>query len=157
MAELCHTGMVDPKAVLAARVMSRRLELGLSIDRAAEVAGMSATTWARVEHAKQVQALTYAAIERVLGWESGGCRQVMNDGAPTLATPPAAAPTPQATTATKRYPDNPVLQHLWDTPDPSLTDEDREALIQVYRALKRTSAAAASPARLRDSTATAYT
>ncbi|MFI7467498.1 helix-turn-helix domain-containing protein [Nonomuraea sp. NPDC049646] len=135
---------MEPLAALADRVQSRRLELGLSIDRAAEAAGMSATTWSRVEQAKTVQKLTYAGVERVLGWAPGGCRLLLSGQEPTT-TPATDA---HATTPSPaRYPDDAIAQHLWDTPDPALTDEDREALIQVYRALKRTRRPASTPAR----------
>lgn len=129
---------MDPKAVLADRVLNRRLVLGLSIDRAAESVGMSATTWTRVEQAKTVQRLTYAGVERALSWEPGSCQTILSGGEPTLAPAPAQTPSTASPTAGMlRYPDDQVARHLWDTPDPDLADEDREALVQMYRALKR--------------------
>ncbi|PZG55653.1 hypothetical protein C1I98_02895 [Spongiactinospora gelatinilytica] len=45
-------------------------------------------------------------------------------------------PLPPAETDPPRYTD-PVLQYLWDTPDPGLTEEQRLALVQMYRALRQ--------------------
>lgn len=127
---------MDPKADLARRVQERRLELDLSIDRAAEKAGMSPTTWTRVEQGQDVQPRTYVRVDKALGWALGSCRQILEH------TEPAPDPQPPAPAAPgSPYAHDPVLHHLWTTPDPELTDTDREALIQVYRALRRTSGA----------------
>lgn len=125
-------------ARLAKAVERRRTALNLSIKAAATLAPMSPITWTRVENGQHVRGLTYAGIDRVLRWEPGSASDVLAGGQVTLLpdeqpTPPAGAP------ASLRYPDDPVLQHLWDTPDPGLGDTERMALVQMYQALKRTS------------------
>ncbi|MFC7720996.1 helix-turn-helix domain-containing protein [Nonomuraea recticatena] len=132
-------------AALAKATRERRLTLGLSINAAAKAAHMSPITWSRVEAGKHVRELTYAAVERVLGWNSDSAAAVLAGGQPTLASTEgpvreqsdgderAPEPSPR-----QRFPDDPVLQHLWDTPDPTLTDEQRMAIVQLYLAVKRT-------------------
>ncbi|MFI9591091.1 helix-turn-helix domain-containing protein [Nonomuraea sp. NPDC052265] len=109
-------------ARLAAAVKTRRQALGLSIKKAARLAPMSPITWTRVEEALRVRELTYAGVDRVLGWEQNTAATILYGDALSPA----------------RYPDNPVLQHLWDVPDPELSDEQRLSLVQLYLALKRT-------------------
>jgi transcriptional regulator with XRE-family HTH domain len=68
------------RQALAERVRRRRLALGWSIDEAAERGSMSPTTWTRVEEAKKVRDLTYAGIERALGWQPGSVDQIAEGG-----------------------------------------------------------------------------
>lgn len=56
---------------LGRRVRRRRVNLGLSIDEAAELGTMSPTTWSRVEAGKTVRNLTYGGVDRVLQWGAG--------------------------------------------------------------------------------------
>ncbi|MGR6922667.1 helix-turn-helix domain-containing protein [[Actinomadura] parvosata] len=70
------------RQALAERVRRRRLALGWSIDEAAERGSMSPTTWTRVEEAKRVRDLTYAGIERALGWQAGSVDQIADGGEP---------------------------------------------------------------------------
>jgi transcriptional regulator with XRE-family HTH domain len=75
---------IDParRAPLGERVKRRRLALSLSIDQAAEMGDrMSATTWTRVEQGKPVRELSYAAVDRVLRWQTGSCVGFLEDGA----------------------------------------------------------------------------
>lgn len=65
---------------LAERVTDRRERLGLSVRRAATVAGISKDTWTRIEDAKPVRQQTYDAIEPVLGWTAGSCRKIVDGG-----------------------------------------------------------------------------
>lgn len=130
----CHAERVDSDphpdhARLAAAVKARRKALLLSIRKAAGLAAMSPITWTRVENALPVHELTYARIECALGWEQNTAAAMLHVDAPA----PAAE-----STHVERYPDNPILQHLWDLPDPELTEEQRLTLVQLYLALKRT-------------------
>ncbi|MFF3665377.1 helix-turn-helix domain-containing protein [Microtetraspora malaysiensis] len=43
----------------------------------------------------------------------------------------------QAPKAPPRY-DNPAMQHIWEIPDDDLDDDQRGALVQMYRAIRRT-------------------
>lgn len=63
-------------AVRHARIAAR-----VSIDDAAAAGGMSPVTWGRVEKAQPVRELTYAGIERALGWPAGTATQIL-DGQP---------------------------------------------------------------------------
>lgn len=67
---------------LAARVTKRRLELNLSLKRAANAAKLSKDTWARVENAEKVRHITYDKLEGALGWTVGSCRKILDGGEP---------------------------------------------------------------------------
>lgn len=69
--------MTDGLSQLGAAVRTTRVALGLTIDSAAESAPMSAVTWGRVERGLPVRGLTYASIERVLGWRPGTAAAIM--------------------------------------------------------------------------------
>ncbi|MFI6290109.1 helix-turn-helix domain-containing protein [Nonomuraea sp. NPDC050790] len=122
-------------AALARETKERRLTLGLSINAAAKAAGkMSPITWSNVEKARSARDLTYTRIERVLGWAPGSAVAVLAGGSPALV----AQDEPVDDAGAVRFPDDPILQHLWDTPDPTLTEQQRMALVQLYLAVKRT-------------------
>jgi transcriptional regulator with XRE-family HTH domain len=128
---------------LAERVHRRRLELDLSINAAARLGSMSPITWSRVESGKSVRELTYAGVDRALNWETGTAERLLRGGDPAVSHDERPA-TPSGPPV--RYPDDPVLQHLWNTPDDALSDDQRHALVQLYLALKRTSSRPRSPA-----------
>jgi hypothetical protein len=69
---------------LAAHVTRRRLDLNLSVKRAASIAHMSKDTWVRVERGDAVQHLTYGKVEAALGWAVGSCRKIRSDGEAVL-------------------------------------------------------------------------
>lgn len=73
---------------LAAHVKRRRLQLNLSMLRAAEVADVSKDTWKRVEIGLPVRHLTYDRIEAALRWSIGSCRKVADGGDEVLIDPP---------------------------------------------------------------------
>lgn len=87
---------------LATAVTTRRLQLNLSILRAASMANVSKDTWKRIERAEPVRHLTYDKVESALSWTVGSCRKIMDGGEATLlnddieagvritAVPPAA-------------------------------------------------------------------
>lgn len=60
----------------------RRLELNLSIKRAAGITHMSKDTWIRVEKGQVVQLSTYDRVEETLGWTVGSCRKIFDGGEP---------------------------------------------------------------------------
>jgi hypothetical protein len=65
---------------LAALVRERRLHLGLGIEPAAKLAGMSKDTWKKVEAAQNVRATSYTGIERALQWAPGSCQRIIEGG-----------------------------------------------------------------------------
>ncbi|MFD9425554.1 MULTISPECIES: helix-turn-helix domain-containing protein [unclassified Streptomyces] len=60
-------------ARLASHVRTRRLELYRSRLAAAEAAGISKDTWRRVEEGMGVREVTYAKVDRALGWDTRSC------------------------------------------------------------------------------------
>jgi 2-C-methyl-D-erythritol 4-phosphate cytidylyltransferase len=74
-------------ARLAQLVKERRLELGLGIQPAAAVAGMSKDTWKRVEAGQMVRGTTYSAIDRTLQWAPGSCVQILDGSGPVAVRP----------------------------------------------------------------------
>jgi hypothetical protein len=113
---------------LADFVISRRTELGLRTRRdLSRVTGVNDRTIGKLELGQSVSAATVGAIERVLGWEPGSGRHILNGGEPTLRdTPP-----PRPTTA---YND-PVLQAAWESlASVDLPDEIKRGMIAFARA-----------------------
>ncbi|KAA9379727.1 hypothetical protein F5972_08740 [Microbispora cellulosiformans] len=76
---------------------------------------------------------TIAAAEAAYRLQPGSIRSYLETGAP-LQFLDDDADAPARPQQPPRY-DDPVLQYLWDTPDPGLTESQREALVQVYLAL----------------------
>ncbi|MGW9371125.1 helix-turn-helix domain-containing protein [Streptomyces xanthophaeus] len=74
---------------LATAVRTRRTELGLGIEPAAKLAGISKDTWKRVEAGLNVRDTTYAAIDRALQWASGGCVALLKGADPIPSDPVA--------------------------------------------------------------------
>lgn len=58
---------------LAKLVIRRRRELGWHKVDAAKAAGLTHTTYMRVENAESVRDVTYAKIEAAFGWAPGAC------------------------------------------------------------------------------------
>ncbi|MER6828791.1 hypothetical protein ABT352_22610 [Streptosporangium sp. NPDC000563] len=133
---------MDPDAFLdydrlAEMVKSRRLSLRLSINGAARQGAMSPITWTRVERGFKVRELTYAGVDRALDWEQGSAARVLQGGDPSPGPADEVTDETLEPEAPVRYPDDPILQHLWDLPDPDLSDDQRETLVQLYLALRR--------------------
>lgn len=74
---------LDPErlADLARFVQRVRVSARLSVDGAAAKAPMSAVTWTKVERGEPVRSLTYAGVERVLGWPQGAIDAYLDEGA----------------------------------------------------------------------------
>jgi len=117
-------------AALGARVRSERLHLRLSIDDAAERAGMSPVTWGRVEKGLPVRSLSYAGIESVVGWARGSIDRYLLD---------RTEPTDDGD-ATPEHPDIPMLdpdieEVLRRMADPRTSEANREYMRQQLRLL----------------------
>lgn len=77
---------------LAERVEKRRLQLNLSIVRAASLASISKDTWKRIERAEPVRHLTYDKVESALSWTVGSCRKIMDGGEAVVLDDAGAEP-----------------------------------------------------------------
>ncbi|MFF2773392.1 hypothetical protein ACFVU3_00650 [Streptomyces sp. NPDC058052] len=62
---------------LATLVAHRRRELGWHKVDAAKAAGLTHTTYMRVENAQPVRDVTYAAIEKAFRWAPGACHAIL--------------------------------------------------------------------------------
>lgn len=68
---------------LGEKIRQTREDAGLTMHGAAVLAGVSPTTWGRIEHGSVgVRRTSYAAIEQVLGWEGGSTKIVLEGGDP---------------------------------------------------------------------------
>jgi DNA-binding XRE family transcriptional regulator len=84
---------------LATRVKAHRHEQYPSRDAAAAAAGVTRNTWKRVEEGLEVRELTYAKVDKALGWVTGSCILIADGGEPFLATefPPYQPAVPELT------------------------------------------------------------
>jgi len=65
---------------LAQAVRERRIALGLSKRQAINVAGVSSTTWLKVENdGTAVEDKSWAGIARALNWDSSSVLKVLNE------------------------------------------------------------------------------
>ncbi|MGW1127497.1 hypothetical protein [Streptomyces sp. NPDC002526] len=65
---------------LARLVAQRRVQLGWHKAEAAAASELTITTYMRIEKGMTVRDVTYAKLERALGWASGACQAIL-DGA----------------------------------------------------------------------------
>lgn len=65
------------RQTLARLVIQRRVELGWHKADAASAAELTITTYMRVEKGLSVRDVTYAKIERALGWAPGACEAIV--------------------------------------------------------------------------------
>jgi DNA-binding XRE family transcriptional regulator len=84
---------------LATRVKAHRHEQYPSRDAAAAAAGVTRNTWKRVEEGLEVRELTYAKVDKALGWVTGSCILIADGGEPFLAAgfPPHQPAVPELT------------------------------------------------------------
>ena len=68
------------------------MELGLGIEPAAKLAGISKDTWKRVEAALKVWDSKYAGVEAALQWASGSCMRILDGHDPIPNEAAEAAP-----------------------------------------------------------------
>lgn len=74
----------EGRAALGRAVKRGREARRLSIDNAADAAPMSPVTWSKVERGERVRGLTYAGIEKVLGWAPGSVDRIFDGGEPIV-------------------------------------------------------------------------
>jgi DNA-binding XRE family transcriptional regulator len=78
----------EPLRRLAGLIAQRRVDLGMNKIDMARTAGLTITTYSKVEAGLSVRDVTYAKIEPILGWATGSCRHILNGGsAPTVIEP----------------------------------------------------------------------
>ena len=115
---------------LGALVHRERLRWGLSIDEAADRAGMSAVTWSRIEKGLPVRALTYAGVERVLRWDPGDSKEFLAAGKPPGQTRiPLDGVGPKDSNPGGG--EDPLIAEIWA--DPSLSEDVKMQLEQIVR------------------------
>ncbi|MBV9291080.1 MAG: helix-turn-helix transcriptional regulator [Frankiales bacterium] len=69
-------------------IRTRRLSIPMTIDEAAAAGGVSPTTWSRIERGEPVRALSLAAVDRALAWESGSAERWLREGkTPRVSSP----------------------------------------------------------------------
>lgn len=68
---------------LADVVCHRRLALGLTLNDAAALAGMSHVTWTRIESGRSVKRQTLAKLDAPLQWTPGSARRTFAGGEPS--------------------------------------------------------------------------
>lgn len=105
-------------------VAARREQLGLSVPKAADAAGIYRDTWRDLEAGHRVmRSYNRTAVEQVLRWEQGSVKAVLAGGEPTLAE----ADTPEPAGARQRDPiENLIIN------DPVLPDNYKKALLEDY-------------------------
>lgn len=71
---------------LASEIRSRRIDLGLSVQKAAQLAGgIARNTWSGIETGRnRTQERHHAGIERALGWAPGSIAAILDCGEPTV-------------------------------------------------------------------------
>lgn len=74
----------EPRHRLGWLVAERRKALRLSKAAAARAGDVSVITWTKVEDGEPVRDLTYAAVDRALGWAAGSAEGVLTGGTPRL-------------------------------------------------------------------------
>jgi transcriptional regulator with XRE-family HTH domain len=73
-------------------VRRARLAANLTLEAAADRASMSHVTWGNVEDGEPARAMSYAKIERALGWQSGCIDEYLVNGAvPSMVPADGAA------------------------------------------------------------------
>lgn len=112
------------RIALGKRIELLRQEQRLSMDAAAAMARMSATTWKRVEKGETVRGLTYRAVEDTLGLPRGIINDYLAKKEPLEALERQPAPQPRSG----------MLDHLDRTPE--LTEQERRALKRFAQALR---------------------
>ncbi|MEV5629133.1 helix-turn-helix domain-containing protein [Micromonospora tulbaghiae] len=116
--------------LLAARVRARRMELGLSVRKAAESAEMDRNTWSYLEDgSRRTAEFKYAGIERALRWAPGSVAAILGGGEPTPADPAVAVEDDEEIALVRS--------------DPRLSDEMRERIIALILERRQRDKAAA--------------
>lgn len=114
---------------IAHHVRASRLAQRLSIDEAAASVGMSPVTWTRVEQAKTVRSLTYAGIERALGWPSGTLESLASGGTPPATERPTQPPPDRPADAQADRAED-LIAEIYDS---GMPDDVIRALVRAIR------------------------
>lgn len=69
---------------LAAKIKDRRSTLRLSMQKAADLAGVHRLTWRSWENGSTPEDYNHAGIERALRWNGGSVAAILTGGEPTL-------------------------------------------------------------------------
>lgn len=122
---------------LGKAVRAARTGLGMTAHAAATRAEVSPTTWGDIERgaATSVRPLTYASVERVIGWQPGSVTRVLEGGAPVLASNQAARQAPEGTQPPTDYItawEESIVTEIWGKPN--LSDDLKEELTARVRA-----------------------
>lgn len=128
--------MADDGLTRLGRAVRRAREsLALSIDNAAAAAPIAAVTWGRVEKGLPVRGITYAGIERVLGWPPDTAKGMLTgdlETPPPAHRPAHAAPEPTDQERRDRADalarDDALIDSIWAS---ELSDEDKLELVQI--------------------------
>jgi hypothetical protein len=116
---------------LGALVAGRRAELRLERRPAARLAGISNTTWKRVEEAHSVRDVSYAAMEPVLRWAYGSCLKILAGGEPTPIADDDSAPPSDPEPTRELIAEGDGYQVFRHVPADDLRDAVRSAAIAV--------------------------
>lgn len=129
----------EDRVRLGEKIRKARADAGMTATAAAAHADMSPTTWGRIERGENVSVRpnTYAAIERVLGWEPGSIEIVLEGGDPTPATSAPgrrAAPPPPSVVAVDHITawEQQIIDEIWA--HPALSEDQKEELTARARA-----------------------
>src|SRR4051794_35231684 len=80
---MCH--MTDEsRRRLGWLVTERRKALGLTKAAAARAGGVNVITWTKVEVGESVRDVTYAAVDRALGWVPGDAEAALSGSTPRV-------------------------------------------------------------------------
>lgn len=115
---------------LGAYIRAARSACGLTSTQAAAQASISPTTLGEIERGTSAprRALTYAAIEKVVGWAPGSVSQILAGGEPTPLAGPAHTADPADRIAAW---ENELISEIWN--NPHLTMQEREELTERTR------------------------
>jgi transcriptional regulator with XRE-family HTH domain len=115
---------------LGRMVAARRVHLGLSVAKAAELADINRLTWSRVENGSNEPAdFTYGRVERALQWKPGGILRWLEDQTepePIKVNEPAV---PERVVIS----DPDLLRYVSIMNDPKLTATQRRNMQQQLR------------------------
>lgn len=86
------TDVITPLQRLAALITKRRLELGMDKIDVARAAGLTITTYSKIEKGESVRDTSYGKLEGAIGWAPRSCLDILGGAAqPTLITGHAGA------------------------------------------------------------------
>lgn len=118
-----------PRLRLGGYIRQRRTELGLSVRKAAQAAGIDRDTWSTAESgSRAIHAHNVTAVERVLGWSPGSAARILSGGEPDIL------PTPAPRISGFEAMDDPLVRQILASP---LPDEDKVELVHLALKARR--------------------